>query len=159
LTLDSENKVVLKPNSINAIKDLRSPVLTVVLLDNHNEIIDQEQIPCVSDGQDGVSNSYVLDFSNDSDQLYIDETRKIKDNESIKIKVKAFSGTTLLTLDQWQLSSNYSGSSEAINQPICRDLADNAREIEFTFDNTKPLEDGILSINYPVIATIGGIEL
>jgi hypothetical protein len=75
-------------------------------LNKNSELVDAETIQFVRDGKDGKdgkdginASGFVMDFSNDSDQLYIDDTGTFYASQSVSTQIKGFSGVSALPVN------------------------------------------------------------
>lgn len=98
-TSDNTFSITLPPDASNT-KVLK------IQLNNNSENVDAETIQFVRDGKDGKdgkdginASGFVMDFSNDADQLYVDDTGTFYTSQSVSTQIKGFSGVSALPVN------------------------------------------------------------
>lgn len=114
------------------------------------------------DGRDGINASgYIIDYTNESDQLYVTQDRKPYNGQEIETYINFYDGTKLLyPSEDYTLSVSYDGTeTQVVNQPILTPDDDkHAYHVKFTYDSTSSISAGINSIQYTVTAILADGE-
>lgn len=121
-------------------------------LDDGNGVnVDHEVINSLQDGIDGTNaETYVIDFSNDSDQIYIDQNNNLYENQSVTTEVKMFDGTTLLVPDTgYRLDIQQDSSLDGVLSTF-ELTTSNSYRVTFNFAGVDSIPVGMNSVNFTI---------
>lgn len=121
-------------------------------LDDGNGVnVDHEVINSLQDGIDGTNaETYVIDFSNDSDQIYIDQNNNLYENQSVTTEVKMFDGTTVLVPDTgYRLDIQQDSSLDGVLSTF-ELTTSNSYRVTFNFAGVDSIPVGMNSVNFTI---------
>lgn len=121
-------------------------------LDDGNGVnVDHEVINSLQDGVDGTNaETYVIDFSNDSDQIYIDQNNNLYENQIVTTEVKLFDGTALLIPETgYRLEIQQDSSLDDV-LPTFDATISNSYLLTFNFSGVRSIPVGMNSVNFTV---------
>lgn len=106
------------------------------------------------DGKDGIdgtnAETYVIDFSNDSDQIYIDQNNNLYENQSVTTEVKMFDGTTVLVPDTgYRLDIQQDSSLDGVLSTF-ELTTSNSYRVTFNFAGVDSIPVGMNSVNFTI---------
>lgn len=148
------------------------PSLQVYLCTQDQMLLDTASIEVIKDGKDGKdgangkdgvnASGYMFDFSNDSDQLYIDASGNLYSGQVIETDIKGLKGTTELEVPVgFQITSiTLDDSSQTFMETsgiFEEDQEQNCYHVQLVPKQGVPVPAGTQTVTYTITASFDGI--
>ena len=130
---------------------------------NHDDditLVQMQSLNVVSDGKNGEDAvGYVVDFSNDSDQFYVDEAGKLYSDQTVTTGIKVYKGTTeLQAYDDWTIEGSLVDASQASlidDISLGLDKDNNCYTLSIAALSGATVQSGVQTISYLITVYAG----